>query len=509
MGICSTEKKKLRKVNHCPSYSNPNFNKNEFITTLNDINIQSSTSNKVINNNVYKISRKKKNHKRFNNYDFFNVKTIKNIKKIKHSNTNNSTNSKSKCTTVTSDQYMSSQNSFAQNNRYYMNSELQTIEEQQSQSSLSLPYLDNNNRLNLNNQVIKPINYMTENSFKIKRENQSNGKVQSKILQESNNKNNNKEKASLDDNTNYFNDNINNSITILNKTYFKCIKTINNGHKDKVVCLTEIIGGKIATGSYDNTIKIWNLNSSNNICERTINEEGNVFCLLEFENNMLLSGTNKNNINLFNLNVKSNNKIFSFQGHSLWVNNIIKLNNIYFASCSNDNQIRIWDYNHKICSNILRSHVDGVLSLILLSDGQLCSGGADLSIKIWDWKRGICTSTLLGHKKWIKCLCQLSNKYILSGSDDKIIKVWWDNKCIKNLAGHFKSVRTICQINSSFFASGSFDKTIKIWDILKLNCVQTIYAHKDLILNIIRKSTGEIISCSNDTEIKIWKQVIN
>ena len=150
MGICSTGKKKLGKFNHFPSYSNPNFNKNEFITTLNDINIQKSNSSKDINNNVYKISRKKKNHKKFNNYDFFNVKTIKNIKKIKHSNTNNSTNSKSKCTTVTSDQYMSSQNSYAQNNRYYMNSELQTIEEQQSQSSLSLPYLDNNNRLNLN-----------------------------------------------------------------------------------------------------------------------------------------------------------------------------------------------------------------------------------------------------------------------------------------------------------------------------------------------------------------------
>ena len=383
MGICSTDyKKKLGKVNHTPSLSTPNFKQNQFITTLNDINIQNSTPNKIINNNVYKISRKKK-HKKFNNFDFFNVRTIKNVKKIKHSNTNNSTNSKSKCTTVTSDQYMSSQTSFAQNNRYYMNSELQTIEEQQSQSSLSLPYLDNNNKLNFNNQGIKPINYMTENSFKVKKEIPPNDKVKSIIRQESNNKLNNKAKSNVNDNKNNLNDNLNNSITILNKTYFKCVKTINDGHKDKVVCLTEIIGGKIATGSYDNTIKIWNLNSFNNICERTINEEGNVFCLLEFENNMLLSGTNKNNINLFNLNVKSNNKIFSFQGHTLWVNNIIKLNNIYFASCSNDNQIRIWDYNNKICSNILRSHVDGVLSLILLSDGQLCSGGADLSIKIY------------------------------------------------------------------------------------------------------------------------------
>jgi WD40 repeat protein len=75
------------------------------------------------------------------------------------------------------------------------------------------------------------------------------------------------------------------------------------------------------------------------------------------------------------------------------------------------------------------------------------------------------------------------------------------------LEGHSKSVRTICQINNNFFASGSFDKTIKIWDIFNFTCVHTIYAHKDLILTIIRRSNGEIISCSNDHEIKIWRQI--
>ena len=70
-------------------------------------------------------------------------------------------------------------------------------------------------------------------------------------------------------------------------------------------------------------------------------------------------------------------------------------------------------------------------------------------------------------------------------------------------------MRTLCQISSSSFASGSFDKTIKIWDIYNFECIYTILGHKDLILIIIRIKTGEIISCSNDHEIKIWKQLNN
>ena len=73
--------------------------------------------------------------------------------------------------------------------------------------------------------------------------------------------------------------------------------------------------------------------------------------------------------------------------------------------------------------------------------------------------------------------------------------------------GHTKSVRTLCQINKNFFASGSFDKTIKIWDIFNFTCLQTICGHKDLILTLIKLKSGEIISCSNDHEIKIWKQI--
>ena len=92
--------------------------------------------------------------------------------------------------------------------------------------------------------------------------------------------------------------------------------------------------------------------------------------------------------------------LFTFEGHELWINCLVKCDDQYFASCSNDTEIRIWDYRSRSCANVLKDHNDCILSMIKLKDGRLCSGSADLTIKIWNWESGECVKTLTGHKKW-------------------------------------------------------------------------------------------------------------
>ena len=432
---------------------------------------------------VYRISRVKIKPQKIGTFEDLNNNTQDN-------NTNYSTASVSRGT-ETSDIYTLDNGNLDKFTRF------KTLNSLNSSSSGSIFHVNTFINKNNDNDFIK-INNNKKRA--IRRKLNSSDKAleimtEEKLKKLNDNKNKNIDKINL--NINFKKDVIAN---IVNEFNFKCLKSI-HGHNDKIVCATELNKKRtFATGSYDNTIKIWNLNSY--ICEKTINEEGNIICLLEFEENMLLSGTNKNNINLWNLS--NSLLIFTFKGHQSWVNNLTKINNKYFASCSNDCNILIWDYYNKTCVKVLQGHIDGVLSVITLSDGKLCSGGADLSIKIWDCLTGKCCTTLLGHKKWIKCLCKLTNNYLISGSDDKSIKLWSNNKCLHTFLGHSRSVRTLCQINDYLFASGSFDKTIKIWDIYHFNCIQTIHGHNDLLLIIIKIKSGEIISCSSDHEIKIW-----
>ena len=291
---------------------------------------------------------------------------------------------------------------------------------------------------------------------------------------------------------------------------FTCKKTI-LGHTQKIVCLIELISGKIASGSYDKTIRIWDLNTEKE--DLIIKEKGRVFCLLEFEKNKILSGISDNSITLWDADSPCENYIYNFTGHELWVNSLVKCDNKHFASASNDTKIKIWDFYNKKCTVTLKGHLDSVLTLILLKNKHLCSGGADLTIKIWDWEEQNCLSTLKGHEKWVKCILELNNGIIVSGSDDSTIKIWQNYIHIKTLRKHTHSVRTFCQINNYYFASGSFDCTIKIWAINTWICIQSFIGHSLNIICIIslenknkyNDSYNYMASCSNDKTIKIWE----
>jgi WD40 repeat protein len=289
-----------------------------------------------------------------------------------------------------------------------------------------------------------------------------------------------------------------------------------NDKIDKIVSLIQLESGDIATGSYDSQVRIWDIKTGQ--CILSFYELGNVLCLLEFKPDQLLAGTSENNIGLWYLNeIKNKTKydnhppdsVFNFSNHTLYVNCLVKYNDKWFASASNDTKIIMWDYfkREQVFELLSNDSDDSILSLIKLNDGKLCSGGEGMTIKIWDVYNRRCIKTLRGHEKWIRCLCQLSDGTLLSGGDDQNIKIWtnYDFDCIGTLSAHTHAVRTICQIDNKYFASGSFDNRIIIWDIQNMKYCSELRGHSSNVICIIKLKDNRLCSCSTDGTVKIWE----
>ena len=116
-----------------------------------------------------------------------------------------------------------------------------------------------------------------------------------------------------------------------------------NTHKTNIICFIVLKDYRIATGSYDHSIKIWNVEKEKELATLK-NHDFTVFSLLETKKGNLISGGGDNLIKIWDL--KNYICLKTFSGHSNYVVTLLELNNNLFASGSYDSKIIIWKINN-------------------------------------------------------------------------------------------------------------------------------------------------------------------
>ncbi|KAH8585255.1 WD repeat containing [Cryptosporidium sp. chipmunk genotype I] len=243
----------------------------------------------------------------------------------------------------------------------------------------------------------------------------------------------------------------------------------------------------IATGSKDETIRIWS--TYNQECLSVLTGHTSLITALSFQKKPFLRGntsfylfsaSNDNTLKAWNLvNIMSKNllkpskndqnsiiAIHNVIAHKKEINNInISHNDKFIATCSEDRTIKVWSFPDLKLQGTCKGHLSGVWqSSFSPIEKIIASASSDYTIKIWNLNTFQCTKTLQGHDGSVLQVDFLGNGLqIISCGSDNLIKLWNINtgECIKSFSGHNDRIWTLNLLKESNLSSFSINSNQK------------------------------------------------
>lgn len=262
----------------------------------------------------------------------------------------------------------------------------------------------------------------------------------------------------------------------IRKINLKIGKTVKifKGHSGPVTCVDIIYDSDgndkyILSGSWDKTIRKWDVASKKEICEYT-NHADFIKCIAyEPITNTFLSGSSDRTIRQFNVDTGEQVKLI--KGHTRAIEDICFEDYTYeiFYSCSSDTTIKKWNLKTGECLNTFEGHLTSVYKILCdINECSLWSVSADKTLRRWDLDT-MKNDFTMEQSDFVKTLIKVGGN-IITGSRDSKIRVYeiTTGKLIKVIDYHFDEVTSLFNIGSILY-SGSLDGTIKKCDLLDDN----------------------------------------
>jgi WD40 repeat protein len=251
-------------------------------------------------------------------------------------------------------------------------------------------------------------------------------------------------------------------------------KTILADHNDTVMSLALLSDTTIVSASNDKTLRVWNTTNYQFI--KIIKDEGTI-------------------------------------------KSVISLPNNYFASCTWDGTINIWDNNYKLIKTIQVDLYTCFWSLLLLPNNNIAFSakqGSEYYILILDFNDGYNNTgiTFTEHMDYVTAMVNLSGNRFASGSEDGVIQIWevLANSCkavktlkyeelLENSFGELEYAENKYLIECLLFIArdnvllvGTSDNYIKVLEMNEnYRCVKEIEAHEKGVRSLLELREKDIL----------------
>lgn len=204
-------------------------------------------------------------------------------------------------------------------------------------------------------------------------------------------------------------------------------------HSALIHCVAVSANGKrLATASFDNTAKIWDINADGSLKEKlTLKGHASGLCAVAFS-------------------PKDENLV---------------------ATAGQDKTVRLWDGTNGQMKFELKGHTDTVETVAFSPDGaRLASSGADKTVRLWNVAEGKELKNLGTHDGTVYSVAfSPDGQYLASAGSgkDNLIKIWSmkELKEVKQLKGHDQPVTSVVFADNDVVVSSSMDRSIRVWNV--------------------------------------------
>lgn len=271
-------------------------------------------------------------------------------------------------------------------------------------------------------------------------------------------------------------------------------------------------GRRLVSGSRDLTARIWDVDSGRELLKFSGHNGFVVSVKFSVDGRQIISGGRDNVIRVWD--AESGKEVRTLHGHTAYITCLdVHPNGRWIASGARDDTIRLWDVDTGAALAVLSTEFGHVEGVAFSPDGQTVAGAYRHNRAIL-WRltadgRSAVPLSLHGHQNGVNDVEFVPNGlFLVSGSYDQSLGIWEvkDPGWFRRLQGHTRAVFCVAASpDTKWIASGGEDRNVKLWSTAAEQAPVTFHKHTDWVLCAEFSPDGrQIVSGSRDSGLLWW-----